>query len=201
MDIMLGTSNPGKMKEFFSLLDEYAIELYAPADEDLGLDIKEVGDSYQENAALKAKAYAEASGMWALADDTGLEVDALKGAPGLRSARYASAPDATDADRREKLLQELEDHPTPWTARFRCVAALANPQGEVYTAEGTCAGQIIPEGRGIHGFGYDPIFLVLAKGRTMAELTLEEKNEVSHRARAIKKLVPQLERLLETKRL
>lgn len=196
MDIMLGTSNPGKMKEYFALLEELDIELYAPADEDLGLDVKETGDSYQENAVIKAQAYADASGMWALADDTGLEVDALDGAPGLRSARYVSNSNATDAARRGKLLQDLQDYPPPWTARFRCVVALAHPDGVVHTAEGTCAGQIVPEGKGEHGFGYDPIFLVLAKGRTMAQLTLEEKNKVSHRARAVNNLTPYLQEML-----
>ncbi len=196
MDLMLGTSNPGKLEEFRSLLKELDIDLYAPADESLALDIKEIGDTYQENAVLKAHRFAEESGMWSLADDTGLEVDALDGAPGIRSARYASAPDASDADRRKLLLQELEEHPAPWTARFQCVVALANPEGLVYTAQGSCAGQIVPEEKGSHGFGYDPIFLVLSKGRTMAQLPMEVKNQVSHRARALQNLEPHLREVM-----
>ena len=197
MDLMLGTGNPGKLEEFRSLLEELNIDLYAPADESLALDIKEDGETYQENAVLKAQRFAEESGMWTLADDTGLEVDALDGAPGIRSARYAPSPDASDEDRRKLLVQELEEHPPPWTARFQCVVALANPQGVVYTAQGSCAGQIIPEEKGSHGFGYDPIFLVMSKGRTMAQLPMEVKNQVSHRARALKNLEPHLKQVME----
>lgn len=197
MDLMLGTGNPGKLKEFRSLLKELNINLYAPADESLALDIKEDGDTYRENAVLKAQRFAEESGMWTLADDTGLEVDALGGAPGIRSARYAPSPDASDADRRKRLMQELEEHPQPWTARFQCVVALASPEGLVYTAQGSCAGQIIPEERGSHGFGYDPIFLVMSEGRTMAQLPMEVKNQVSHRARALKNLEPHLKQAME----
>lgn len=197
MKLMLGTSNQGKIREFRSLLEGLDIELYKPVEELLDLNITEDGETYRENAVIKAKAYAQAAGMWALADDTGLEVDALDGAPGLRSARYLSTPNATDADRRSYLLENLRDKPTPWTARFRCVVALAHPDGLDFTAQGTCSGQIIPEERGDHGFGYDSIFLVLAKGRTMAELDLEEKNEISHRARAVRNLIPHLKDLME----
>jgi len=195
MDLMLGTSNPGKLKEFRSLLEGLGLDLYAPAEEKLNLDITEDGDTYRENAILKARAFAGKAGMWALADDTGLEVDALGGAPGLRSARYASDPEAGDADRRQLLLSELEGHPPPWTARFQCVAALADPEGVIFTAQGSCSGQIIPEEKGDHGFGYDPIFLVLSRGQTMAQLTMDQKNQVSHRARAVKNLLPHLEEL------
>lgn len=196
MNLMLGTSNPGKIREFQSLLEELDIELYIPVDESIVLEIKETGETYQENALIKAKAFAQAANMWALADDSGLEVDALQGAPGLRSARYAPSSDATDADRRRHLLENLKDKPKPWTARFRCVVALVHPNDISFTAEGICSGQIIPEERGEHGFGYDPIFLVMAKGRTMAELLLEEKNKVSHRAKAVQNLIPHLQELI-----
>ncbi|RME07041.1 MAG: non-canonical purine NTP pyrophosphatase, partial [Anaerolineae bacterium] len=111
--------------------------------------------------------------------------DALDGAPGLHSARYAPHPNATDADRRAHLLQNLVPHPRPWTARFRCVVALVEPEGTARFFEGVCEGEIIPEERGDNGFGYDPIFVVEGLGRTMAELTMEEKNRLSHRARAV----------------
>lgn len=196
MNLMLGTSNPGKLREFRSLLEGLGLDLYVPADESLDLDITENGESYRENAIIKARAFSRSANMWALADDTGLEVDAIGGAPGLRSARYVSAPDASDADRREQLLAELEGHPTPWTARFQCVAALADPEGVVFTAKGVCAGQIVPEEKGSHGFGYDSIFLVLSKGQTMAQLPLDVKNQVSHRAQAVKNLEPHLRDLI-----
>ncbi|MFO8035673.1 MAG: RdgB/HAM1 family non-canonical purine NTP pyrophosphatase [Anaerolineales bacterium] len=200
MKLMLGTSNPGKIKEFQSLLEELDIELYIPVDESIALDIKEDGETYKENALIKAKAFAETADMWALADDSGLEVDALQGAPGLRSARFAPSPGATDADRRRHLLEQLKDEPAPWTARFRCVVAVAHPDGIHFTSEGTCPGQIIPQERGKNGFGYDPIFLVMAKGRTMAELHLEEKNKVSHRAKAVQHLIPHLRDLIAAER-
>jgi XTP/dITP diphosphohydrolase len=196
MKLMLGTSNPGKIKEFQSLLEELDIDLYIPIDESIELDINEDGETYKENALIKAKMFANVADMWALADDSGLEVDALQGAPGLRSARFVPSPGATDADRRRYLLEQLKDEPVPWTARFRCVVAVAHPDGIHFTAQGTCPGQIIPQERGKHGFGYDPIFLVMAKGRTMAELHLEEKNKVSHRAKAVQNLIPHLQDLI-----
>jgi XTP/dITP diphosphohydrolase len=131
-----------------------------------------------------------------LADDSGLEVEALSGAPGLFSARYAPQPWATDADRRAYLLRQLQGLPRPWRARFRCTVVLATVSDEVYFAEGSCLGEIIPQERGRSGFGYDPIFLIPELGRTMAELTMEEKNRVSHRAGAVKAVKPILLSLL-----
>ncbi len=156
---------------------------------------QETGADYSANARQKALTYAQASGLWTLADDTGLEVEALGGAPGLHSARLLG-PGRTDAERRQALLRLLQPHPRPWTARFRCAVALASPAGEVDLAEGFCAGEVIPEERGEHGFGYDPIFLVAGLGRTMAELPLAEKNRLSHRARAVQALLPTLRQRL-----
>jgi len=148
----------------------------------------EDGPDYDSIARRKATLYAAASGLWTIADDTGLEVDALGGAPGVRTARLSE----DDASRRAKLLQLLAAHPRPWTARFRCSVALASPRGEVAIGRGDCEGEILPEERGDHGFGYDPIFLVAGTHYTMAELPLIEKNRLSHRARAVRALLPEL---------
>jgi XTP/dITP diphosphohydrolase len=136
--------------------------------------------------------------MLTLADDSGLEVDALGGLPGIRSARFAPQPGATDADRRAYLLAQLEDQPRPWSAHFHCTVALAMPSGGLRLAEGNCYGEVIPTERGDHGFGYDPIFLLPDLGRTMAELTTEEKNRFSHRARAVRAVLPLLTEMIRT---
>jgi XTP/dITP diphosphohydrolase len=185
MELLLATNNPGKRREIQALLADLPVKLVTPAMLGLQLDVVEDGATYQENAALKGRAFAQAAGLPALADDSGLEVDALDGAPGLHSARYAPQPGATDADRRAYLLANLRGRPRPWTARFRCWVALAQPGGGLEFAEGVCPGEIIPEARGSDGFGYDPIFLLPELGRTMAELTMAEKNRLSHRARAV----------------
>ena len=189
--LLLATLNPGKRRELQDLLGSLGLDLLTPPLLGLNLTVDEVGDDYAVNAQRKALAFSQASGLWTLADDTGLEVDALEGAPGPMSARLAGAG-RSDADRRQTLLHLLQDHPHPWTARFRCVTALASPGGQVDVAEGICSGEVIPEERGDEGFGYDPIFLVAGAGRTMAELTLEEKNRLSHRAHAIRALLPVL---------
>ena len=184
--LLLATNNQGKLRELRSLLtDLVGVELVSPKDIGLELIVEEVGETYAENAALKAKAFANASGLIALADDSGLEVDALDGAPGLYSARYAPKVGATDADRREYLLQNLTGKPRPWTARFRATIAVAIPNGSVQFAAGICEGEISLEERGTGGFGYDPIFVLAGMHKTMAEFSEEEKNLVSHRARAI----------------
>ena len=189
--LLLATLNPGKRRELQDLLGSLGLDLLTPPLLGLNLTVDEVGDDYAVNAQRKALAFSQASGLWTLADDTGLEVDALEGAPGPMSARLAGAG-RSDADRRQTLLHLLQDYPHPWTARFRCVTALASPSGQVDVAEGVCSGEVIPEERGDEGFGYDPIFLVAGAGRTMAELTLEEKNRLSHRAHAIRALLPVL---------
>jgi XTP/dITP diphosphohydrolase len=184
-DILLGTQNVGKMREMKALLVDLPIRLVTPAQLGLHLDVPELGATYTENASHKAQVYAQVSGLITLADDSGLEVDALGGMPGLHSARFSPRPGATDADRRRLLLDRLSGFPQPWTAQFRCVVAIASPDGVVQTREGICNGEIISEERGQGGFGYDPIFFITELGRTMAELSMDEKNTLSHRARAV----------------
>jgi XTP/dITP diphosphohydrolase len=193
--LLLASGNPGKLTELRALLDGLPVEPTDPQTMGLVLQIEETGQTYLENALLKATGYAQASGHWTLADDSGLEVEALDGGPGLHSNRIMG-PGYSDADRRQHLLQLLQGHPRPWSARFRCAAALVGPEGQQTTAQGSCPGQIIPAERGQNGFGYDPIFLVDTFEKTMAELTMEQKNRVSHRARAVKALLPDLRRLL-----
>jgi XTP/dITP diphosphohydrolase len=191
--LLVATNNPGKLKEYADLLDGLPAALTTPAQEVLSMEVKESGTTFAENAILKARAYAEASGLLTLADDSGLEVDALGGAPGVRSARYAGEG-ASDADRYRLLLRHLADVPEKErTARFRCVVAIATPGGDVHTAEGRCEGLIGFEPRGTHGFGYDPVFYMPDRGQTMAELPAEVKNRISHRARAIQAALPILQ--------
>ncbi len=194
--LLIATNNAGKRRELQALLSDLPLELLLPAEIGIDLHPVEEGQSYAENARHKAITFARASGLLSLADDSGLEVEALGGAPGLHSARYHPRPGATDAERRALLLEHLRSFPRPWLARFRAVVALAHPNGEVHLAEGICEGEIIPEERGQNGFGYDPIFLVGELGRTMAELSLEEKNRLSHRARAVQGLRPFILRYL-----
>lgn len=191
LKLLLASGNPGKLVEFRDLLSSLGWDLPGLDDLNIHPEVDETGRSYGENAALKARAYAAQSGLPALSDDSGLEVDALGGAPGLRSRRFVPQPGATDHDRRIHLLDRLSGHRPPWTARLRCVAAVAWPDGRSLFGEGVCEGQIIAAERGLGGFGYDPLFQ-LPDGRTMAELTREEKNRLSHRARAILDLLPRL---------
>jgi len=193
--LLLATNNQGKLRELRAILADLPLELVTPADIRLELDVPEDGSTYAENASKKALAFALASGLTALADDSGLEVDALHGAPGLYSARYSTKPGASDADRRAFLLQNLRGQPRPWSARFRATVAVAGPEGSVQIVEGTCEGEVIPEERGAGGFGYDPIFFLPELGKTMAELPEETKNRLSHRARAVQAAKPILMRL------
>ncbi|HXF86577.1 MAG TPA: non-canonical purine NTP pyrophosphatase [Anaerolineales bacterium] len=211
--LLIATNNKGKIAELQDLLNDTGIELVTPAQIGLELDVIEDGATYKENALKKAIAFAKASHLVSLADDSGLEVDALGGAPGLYSARYGSlnGNKLSDAERRKYLLQKLKDKPRPWTARFKATIAIAIPtpltlskakdlfsreeplwslQDDslgVICTEGICEGEIIPEERGTGGFGYDPIFLLPELGKTMAELSMEEKNRLSHRAKAVRK--------------
>lgn len=193
--LLIATTNKGKIRELHAILDDLGVDLATPADIGLNLDVHEDGVTYAENAAKKAVAFARASGLISLADDSGLEVDALNGAPGLYSARYSPTPGATDKDRRLFLLQNLAGKPHPWTGRFRATVAVASPDGSVEWAEGVCEGQIIPKERGSGGFGYDPIFSIPELGQTMAELPEETKNRLSHRARAVQAAKPILVRV------
>ena len=187
--LLIASGNPGKLREFRELFEahvESQWELVAPADVGLqDFTVVEDGDTYAENAGRKARSYSNACGLPALADDSGLEVDALDGAPGLYSARYAGEA-ADDAANRAKLLQALTDVPTRQRgARFRCVIALAFPYTtNVRLGEGVVEGTIAMDERGELGFGYDPVF-ALPDGRRMAELEMTEKNAISHRARAL----------------
>ncbi len=226
--LLIATNNKGKIKELQELLSDTGIQLVTPAQIHLDLDVVEDGLTYEANAVKKAAAFAHASGLISLADDSGLEVDVLGGAPGVYSARYGSTSGEklSDAGRRNYLVQQLQDKPRPWTARFHATIAIAIPNPvtrseakglgenqaqtlqvlhfpkatykdgtEISLAEGFCQGEIIPEERGTGGFGYDPIFLLPELGKTMAELTMDEKNRLSHRARAVMNAKPILERL------
>ena len=188
--LLLGTENPGKIREMRSLLQEVNAELVIPGDLGLDLNVDESGQTYAENASRKAQIYSNASGLLTLADDSGLEVDALNGAPGLYSARFSPKTDATDKDRCYYLLEQLRGISRPWPARFHCTVAIAAPDGVIHIADGVCQGEIIPEERGRSGFGYDPIFLVENMERTMAELSMAVKNQISHRGRAIEVVIP-----------
>lgn len=198
LHLLIATTNPGKQVELQGLLQELPIQLVLPAEIGLeGFEVVEDGSTYAENAARKARAYCQASGLAVLADDSGLEVEALQGAPGLHSARYAPQPGATDADRRALMLQNLRGQPQPWKARFRCTVAIATPEGNLEFTEGICPGEILPEERGSQGFGYDPIFFLPELGKTMAEMTRQQKNTLSHRARAVQAALPILKRMAE----
>jgi len=187
--LLIATNNKGKVKELQDLLKDAGLDLVTPAQINLDLDVVEDGHTYAENATKKALAFARASGLTSLSDDSGLEVDALDGAPGLYSARYGSSngQKLSDKDRRAYLIQNLKGQPRPWTARFHATIAIAIPNGETHLTEGFCEGEIIPEERGTGGFGYDPIFLLTDLGKTMAELSMDEKNRLSHRAKAVRK--------------
>jgi XTP/dITP diphosphohydrolase len=195
--LLIATRNPGKLREIQSLLDGMEISLVTPDMIGVSLEVKETGSSYEENAALKASTYARLANLVTMADDSGLEVDALGGQPGIRSARFSPLANATDADRRAYLLDLLCDYPRPWTAHFHCTVAIAVPSEKIYYAQGNCPGEIIPNERGTNGFGYDPIFLIPAVGLTMAELSMPEKNQLSHRARAVKAALPVLHAFLK----
>lgn len=184
MKLLIATHNQGKKREYARLLCGLGLELTTLNEVGIHTDVVEDGATYSENALLKARTYAALSGMLTLADDSGLEVDALGGAPGVHTARYAGAG-ADDRQRYSLLLHNLQGVPdAERTARFRCVIALAWPNGRTAVVEGTCEGRIAHEPRGANGFGYDPVFFVPEHDCTMAELPEEVKNRISHRARA-----------------
>ena len=186
--MVLATHNPGKRTEWMALLEGLDLTLLLPSELGFEESVPETGETYTENALIKARALCAASGLPALADDSGLEVDALDGAPGVRSARYRLGSDEV---RYKALLAALEGIPDDQrTARFRCVAALALPRGETYTTEGVCEGWITYDPRGAQGFGYDPVFYIPSLDRTMAEISQAQKNQISHRAKAARAMRP-----------
>jgi len=187
MRLLIATHNRGKLIEYQEMFADLLFELVTLDDVGIRDDVAENGATFAENARVKALDYARASGLLTLADDSGLEVGALGGEPGVRSRRYAGE-NKSDAERIAFLLDKLRDVPPgKRAARFRCAIALATPDGKLWEAEGTCEGKIAFEPRGKNGFGYDPIFEIAERGARMAELSTAEKNKVSHRAHAAKK--------------
>jgi XTP/dITP diphosphohydrolase len=201
MQILVATRNRGKLREYRGLLSGLRaggqpLEWVTLTDLGIEREVEETGATFEENAHLKAQTYAGESGLLTLADDSGLEVDALDGAPGVYSARYGGAG-LDDVGRYRLLLKNLAGKPAEQrSARFRCVVAVSTPEGKLYTSDGVCEGQIGIEPKGNYGFGYDPVFIVRDYGVTMAELPPEVKNRISHRAHALRAVQPTLEAIL-----
>lgn len=193
MELVIATKNNGKVKELAEILADLPVDLRSLNDFENVFEPEETGVDFVENAVLKARSYALQTGLWALADDSGLEVEALGNAPGVYSARYAGA-NATNAERIEKLLRELRQARSEnRRARFVCAMAIADAGGEIrYVAEGVCAGDITDAPRGSNGFGYDPVFVPEGFSETFGELPDDIKREISHRARASKKIIAYL---------
>lgn len=194
--IVAATDNQGKIKELKAIMSKFGIELISKKDAGAGdINPEETGSTFEENSLIKAKAVMEATGMPAVADDSGLEVDALNGEPGVRSARFAGE-NATYRDNNDKLLELMKDVPkAERTAKFVCVITLCFPDGRTLTARGECRGKIGIEPHGANGFGYDPIFVPNGFFRPFAELTDGDKNRVSHRGNALRELKRQLDEL------
>jgi len=193
LKLIVATKNPGKVRELRALLADLPLDLQ-PAD--ALPDVEETGTSFVENAELKARAAAEWAGEWALGEDSGLEVDALDGAPGIYSNRFAGE-NTTEESRNRRLLELLDGVPAERrTCRYRAAVAIAAPDGRVWVTEGACEGRLLEAPRGEGGFGYDPLFYVSEHRKTMAELPPEVKNRISHRGRALAAQRPLLERLL-----
>ncbi len=193
--LLVGSNNRGKLREYAELLRGIHFELTTLSGLGITEEVEESGSNLKQNAIRKATAYAKLSGLTTMADDSGLEVDALGGEPGPLSRRYAG-DNVSDKERNDYLLAKLRN--IPWekrTARFRAVIAIATPDGKVKTAEGVCEGIIAFDSKGAGGFGYDPIFYLPELDKRMAELSLAEKNKISHRAKAAQKARRILERL------
>jgi XTP/dITP diphosphohydrolase len=188
--LVVATGNPGKLEEMQAYLSDLDIQLQLKPPE---IDVEETGTTFLENSALKASVVAQKTGKWAIADDSGLAVDALGGAPGLYSARYGS----TDAERIDRVLRELGENPNR-RAQFVCAIAVARPDGSIAVqVEGYCEGEILSTPQGEGGFGYDPIFYVPAEQKTFAQMSRSRKHIISHRGAAFKQLLPQLQELLD----
>jgi XTP/dITP diphosphohydrolase len=200
MDIVIASGNAHKVREIRAICDGLPVSFLALSDLPPLSPVVEDGDTFEANARKKAVAVAAATGQWALADDSGVEVDALGGAPGVRSARWAGNP-GSDAANNAKLVAAMRDvAPERRTARYRCVIAVADPSGAVrFTAEGACEGLVLLEPRGRNGFGYDPHMLIPEQGLTMAELAPEVKNRISHRGRALAACRARLEALIRAR--
>ncbi len=195
--LVLATRNEGKIREFKALLRAFPLKIKSLKDYPEAPEVLETGETFFDNAFKKAYEIAKALNVLALADDSGLEVDALGGAPGVYSARYAG-PHATDEENYLKLLKELEGvPPKERTARFRCVIVICHPSGAWLKAEGVWEGFITTEPRGEHGFGYDPVFLIPDLGKTAAEIPPKLKNQLSHRANALRELIDLLPSFLK----
>ena len=194
MKVILASQNRHKLYEIQTILSRYGMEVILQSDLNLDIEVDETGTTFEENSMLKAKAVMEATGLPAVADDSGLCVDVLGGAPGVYSARYGGPEYVTDLDRLNLLLHEMrgirsEDR----TARYVCVITLLMPDGEAIVTRGTCEGMILSEPHGTGGFGYDPIFYIPKEGMTFAEMGIERKNQISHRANALKMLCRKLD--------
>lgn len=189
--VVLATLNPGKIREMTEIL--VPLGFHSLSLRDLpGIDSPlESGETFLQNAAIKASYYSFETSMPCIADDSGLEVPVLGGAPGIYSSRFAGE-DASDEDNMRKLLEEVGHHPRPWDARFVCAAVYAEKGSVLASCEGELRGEIIPERKGVSGFGYDPLFYLSERGLTVAELDLDEKNRISHRRKAVEGLIAQL---------
>ncbi|WML25399.1 XTP/dITP diphosphatase [Neobacillus sp. OS1-33] len=196
-EVIIATKNPGKAREFEHIFSARGIVVRTLLDYPEIPEVEETGVTFEENAILKAEAVSQALGKMVIGDDSGLMVDALEGRPGIYSARYAGEP-KNDQNNTDKVLSELKGLPEEKrSARFYCALAVAVPGQEPMTVSGTCEGRILEERRGTNGFGYDPVFYVPEKGVAMAELSSDEKNKISHRANALKKLDVVLDSILE----
>jgi len=195
-NIIVATQNKGKAKDFAAIFQPYGYNVLTLHDVATDMDIEETGTTFEENAILKAQALAERLQMFVIADDSGLVIDALNGAPGVYSARYAGLEKSDEANMDKVLgeLSQVDDHKR--TARFCCAIALAGPNTITRTVTGTCEGIIARQKKGENGFGYDPIFFIPELGKMMAELTPEQKSAISHRGNAIKKIEAELPNLL-----
>jgi XTP/dITP diphosphohydrolase len=192
--LLLATNNKGKIREYRKLLKGISYKLVTPIELGITIEVDEVGESFEENARLKATLFAAESGLLTLADDSGLEVDALGGEPGVLSHRFAGEG-ASDSDRNEYLLLRMKDVPEgKRSARFVCVIAVSTPDGRVETYYGECPGIIPLKPRGKQSFGYDPVMYIPEMGKTMAEMSMEEKNRISHRGKAARKVAELLSR-------
>jgi XTP/dITP diphosphohydrolase len=200
LKLLIATNNPNKVKEFAEILADLPLAVTYLADEGITLEPEETGATFRENAILKAQAFAQASGLLTLADDSGLEVDALGGEPGVYSARYGNTAKDDHVGRCHLVLDKLAAQNVPWperTARFRCVIALATPERLIETVEGTVEGLIDYELKGSNGFGYDPIFFVPELNQTLGEAPGAVKHQISHRGRAARAAVEVIERLVK----